>query len=211
MDSRDIELALRKQKLQMRAEAQRADITRRLAGIDGALDRVDSLRDNLAWAKDKVPLLSVALLVVLAAKPRLALRLAKRAWVGWLLVRQARGGRLSALLPTAIPLLRGLLALIKRRLTSPMALRTLQLTHRFLGLSMLVLLVLHAGFVHQGYLTVTFLITMLVVVAGAVLNLLPGHRLPTWGQWTTALHIAAGCLLGALAVMHLYFVYTYTT
>jgi hypothetical protein len=116
MDSRDIELALRKQKLQMRAEAQRADITRRLAGIDGALDRVDSLRDNLAWAKDKVPLLSVALLVVLAAKPRFTLRLAKRAWVGWLLVRQARGGRLSALLPTAIPLLRGLLALIKRRL-----------------------------------------------------------------------------------------------
>ncbi len=116
MDSRDIELALRKQKLQMRAEAQRADITRRLAGIDGALDRVDSLRDHLAWAKDKVPLLSVALIVVLAAKPRFTLRLAKRAWVGWLLVRQARGGRLSALLPTAIPLLRGLLALLRRRL-----------------------------------------------------------------------------------------------
>ena len=116
MDPRQVELALRKQKLQLRAEAQRADITHRLAGIDGALDRVDSLRDQLAWAKDKVPLLSVALIVVLAAKPRLTLRLAKRAWVGWLLVRQARGGRLSALLPTAIPLLRGLLAILKRRL-----------------------------------------------------------------------------------------------
>lgn len=116
MDSRQIELALRKQKLQLRAEAQRADITQRLAGIDGALDRVDSLRDHLAWAKDKVPVLSVALLVVLAAKPRLTLRLAKRAWVGWLLVRQVRGGKLSALLPTAVPLLRGLLALLRRRL-----------------------------------------------------------------------------------------------
>ena len=116
MDSRHIELALRKQKLQLRAEAQRTDIAQRLAGIDGALDRVDSLRDNLAWAKDKIPVLSVALLVVLAAKPRLTLRLAKRAWVGWLLVRQARGGRLSALLPTAIPLLRALLAIVKRRL-----------------------------------------------------------------------------------------------
>ena len=116
MDPRQIDLALRKQKLQMRADAQRTDMTRRLAGIDGALDRVDSLRDHLAWAKDKVPVLSVALLVVLAAKPRLTLRLAKRAWVGWLLVRQARGGRLSALLPTAIPLLRGLLAIVKRRL-----------------------------------------------------------------------------------------------
>jgi len=116
MDSRQIDLALRKQKLQMRADAQRTDLTRRLAGIDGALDRVDSLRDNLAWAKDKIPVLSVALLVVLAAKPRLTLRLAKRAWLGWLLVRQVRGGRLSALLPTAIPLLRGLLAILRRRL-----------------------------------------------------------------------------------------------
>ena len=90
MDSRHIELALRKQKLQLRAEAQRTDIAQRLAGIDGALDRVDSLRDNLAWAKDKIPVLSVALLVVLAAKPKLTLRLAKRAWVGWLLLRHCR-------------------------------------------------------------------------------------------------------------------------
>ena len=116
MDSRQIDLALRKQKLQMQAAAQRTDMTRRLAGIDGTLDRLDSVRDNLAWAKDKIPLLSLALLVVLAAKPKLTLRLAKRAWVGWLLVRQARGGRLSALLPTAIPLLRALLAIVKRRL-----------------------------------------------------------------------------------------------
>ena len=116
MDPRQVELALRKQKLQLRADAQRADITQRLAGIDGALDRVDSLRDHLAWAKDKIPVLSVALIVVLAAKPKLTLRLAKRAWVGWLLVRQVRGGRLSALLPTAIPLLRGLLAILRRRL-----------------------------------------------------------------------------------------------
>ena len=116
MNPRQVELSLRKQKLQLRAEAQRADITQRLAGIDGALDRVDSLRDHLAWAKDKIPVLSVALIVVLAAKPKLTLRLAKRAWVGWLLVRQVRGGRLSALLPTAIPLLRGLLAILRRRL-----------------------------------------------------------------------------------------------
>ena len=116
MDSRQIDLALRKQKLQMQAAAQRTDMTRRLAGIDGTLDRLDSVRDNLAWAKDKIPVLSVALIVVLAAKPKLTLRLAKRAWVGWLLVRQARGGRLSALLPTAIPLLRALLAIVKRRL-----------------------------------------------------------------------------------------------
>ena len=115
MNPRHIDLALRKQTLQMRAAAQRVDMTRRLAGIDGALDRVDSLRAHLAWGKDKIPLLSVAALVVLVAKPKLTLRLARRAWVGWMLARQLRGGRLSALLPAAIPLLRGLLALIRRR------------------------------------------------------------------------------------------------
>ena len=116
MASRQIDLVLRKQQLLMRADVQRVDMSRRLAGIDGALDRVDSVREHLAWAKEKIPRLSVALLVVLAAKPKLTLRLAKRTWLGWLLLRQARGGRVPALLTTAGPLLRGLIALIRRRL-----------------------------------------------------------------------------------------------
>lgn len=103
------------------------------------------------------------------------------------------------------------LALIKRRLLSGTSLRVLQIAHRVLGLMMLAMLVLHAGFGHAGFLHATFAVTMLVVVAGALLNLLPSHRLGSWGQWTTALHIGAGCLLAALALMHLYFVYTYAT
>lgn len=103
------------------------------------------------------------------------------------------------------------LALIKRRLIGSGAQRTLQLAHRILGLTMLAMLVLHAGFAHAGFLHATFAVTMLVVVAGAVLNLLPAHRLGTWGQWTTVMHIGAGCLLAALALMHLYFVYAYAT
>lgn len=101
------------------------------------------------------------------------------------------------------------LALIKRRLVRGSSLRALQLAHRILGLMMLVLLVLHAGFAHAGFLHATFAVTMLVVVAGALLNLLPSRHLGSWGQWTTALHIGAGCLLAALALMHLYFVYRY--
>lgn len=116
MDARHLDLALRKQKLQLRADAQREDLSRRLDGIDGALDRADGLREHLAWAKERIPVLSVALITVLLVRPRFTLRLAKRAWVGWLLVRQVRGGQLSALLPAAVPLLRGLLALIRRRL-----------------------------------------------------------------------------------------------
>ena len=103
------------------------------------------------------------------------------------------------------------MALIKRRLVASGALRALQLAHRILGLTMLALLVMHAGFAHQGFLHFAFFTTMLVVLAGALLNLLPGRYLGTWGQWTTALHIGAGCLLAALAVMHLYFVYAYAS
>ena len=103
------------------------------------------------------------------------------------------------------------LALIKRRLVRGSSLRALQLAHRILGLMMLVLLVLHAGFAHAGFLHATFAVTMLVVVAGALLNLLPSRHLGSWGQWTTALHIGAGCLLAALALMHLYFVYRYAS
>ncbi len=103
------------------------------------------------------------------------------------------------------------LAWIKRRLLSGTSLRALQIAHRVLGLMMLAMLVLHAGFGHAGFLHATFAVTMLVVVAGALLNLLPSHRLGSWGQWTTALHIGAGCLLAALALMHLYFVYAYAT
>ncbi|MCC7248437.1 MAG: hypothetical protein IT473_07430 [Lysobacter sp.] len=103
------------------------------------------------------------------------------------------------------------LALIKRRLVASGSLRALQLAHRILGLTMLALLVMHAGFAHQGFLNFAFFTTMLVVLAGAVLNLLPSRYLGSWGQWTTAFHIGAGCMLAALALMHLYFVYTYAT
>ncbi len=103
------------------------------------------------------------------------------------------------------------LALIKRQLVSGRSLRMLQIAHRVLGLTMLAMLVMHAGFAHQGFLNLAFLITMLVVLAGALLNLLPSRHLGSWGQWTTVLHIGAGCLLAALALMHLYFVYTYAS
>jgi len=117
MDPRLIDIALRKQRLQLRAEMQRDDLIHRLSGIDATLDRLDAAREHLAWAKEKAPLLSIGVLTVLALKPRLTLRLAKRAWVGWLLLRQARGRPLAALLPVAAPLLGRLLHVLSRALS----------------------------------------------------------------------------------------------
>lgn len=117
MNPRLVEFALRKQRLQFRAEAERADMARRLAGIEATLDRVDTLRDGFAWAREKVPLLSVAALVVLVARPRLTLRLVKRGWIGWLVLHRLRGRKATAsLLPLVAPLLQRLLAALRRAL-----------------------------------------------------------------------------------------------
>ncbi|ENO84939.1 YqjK family protein [Thauera linaloolentis] len=116
MDPRLVDIALRKQRLQLRAEAQRKDMVYRLSGIDAALGRIDAVRGHLSWAKGKAPLLSIGVLTILALKPRLALRVAKRAWLGWLLLRQTRGRPLTALLPAAAPLLLRVLRSLKRAL-----------------------------------------------------------------------------------------------
>jgi hypothetical protein len=116
MDPRLIELALKKQRLQFRAASQREDMAHRLEAVESVLDRVDAVRDQLAWAKDKAPLLSVGALVLLAARPRLTLRIAKRTWLAWLLVRRVRGGS-SSLLPVALPALHLALSALKRVLS----------------------------------------------------------------------------------------------
>ena len=93
-----------------------APTSRSASPVSTARSIASMLRDHLAWAKDKVPVLSVALLVVLAARPRTHAA-----------ARQARLGRLAAASPGARraalgaaahrrPLLRGLLALLRRRL-----------------------------------------------------------------------------------------------
>ena len=117
MDPRLVDIALRKQRLQLRAAVQREDMMARLAAVETGLTRLDAVRDQLSWAKEKIPLLSVGLITVLLFKPRLTLRLARRAWLGWLLLRRARGP-LATLLPVATPLLRRLLRSLKRALSA---------------------------------------------------------------------------------------------
>lgn len=108
MNPRLVEFALRKQRLQIDAARQREDTMHRLAGFESALDTVDRIRDGFAWAREHAPLLSVAALVLVATRPRLALRLANRAWIGWLVFRRFRGssGAKAGLL--ALPLARRL-------------------------------------------------------------------------------------------------------
>lgn len=109
MDPRLFELGVRKERVLLRIALERADAEHRLLGITAALDRVDRLRDGVRaqfhWQKQKVPVLTLAALTVLATRPRFALRVARRAWVGWVLVQRLRGRPLAGLAPALAPLL----------------------------------------------------------------------------------------------------------
>ncbi len=116
MNPRMVEIALKKQRLQIRAETERAGMMHRLAGIDAALDRVDRLREHLRWARDEVPVLSLLAVAVLLIRPRATLRLAKRGWFAWLLLRRGGRGLPHWVTPLAAPLLRRALASLRRAL-----------------------------------------------------------------------------------------------
>jgi hypothetical protein len=90
--SPETEIALRKQRLQILAEQQRAELMAGLAVVDEVLEPVDRLRDGLVWLRNNAPVVTTIVLVLVALRPRFALRWAKRGWLGWQLYRRLRGG-----------------------------------------------------------------------------------------------------------------------
>lgn len=118
MNQRILELALRKQRLQIRAEAERRDMVRHLGGVDAVLDTVDrvrdQIRDTVQWAREKAPILSLALLVLLVTRPRRAIRLAQRVWVGWLIWRRVRGKGNTSFTPAVASVLLRLVVRLRR-------------------------------------------------------------------------------------------------
>ena len=92
MNPRLVEFALRKQRLQLHAEMQRADMVWRFEGIKPVLSRVDQLRDGIRWTREHIPVLASSVLVVALLRPKAVLRVARRTWLGWLVYRRLRRG-----------------------------------------------------------------------------------------------------------------------
>lgn len=85
-----VELALRKQRLQLRSEAQRSVLLEGLTVADGVLDRVDRLRDGACWLKTHAPAVTTFVAVLLLMRPRFTLRWLRRGFVGYQLFRRVR-------------------------------------------------------------------------------------------------------------------------
>lgn len=108
MNPRLVEFALRKQRLQFEAERQREQMMDGFTQIESVLDTVDQVRDGLSWARTQAPIISGAVLVLLATRPRQTFRLARRAWIGWLVYKKLQGSSGSRAALIALPILRRL-------------------------------------------------------------------------------------------------------
>ena len=85
-----VELALRKQRLQLRSADERDALVRHAEALTPVFRGVDRVVGGVLWARDKAPILSGIGIFLLVVRPRAALRWARRGWLGWQLVRRVR-------------------------------------------------------------------------------------------------------------------------
>ncbi|QDX82275.1 hypothetical protein B9N43_14105 [Denitratisoma sp. DHT3] len=89
MNQRDLELALRKQRLQLHSAALRHRIAADAAGLAPAFAVADRLGDGLRWLREHPRWVVGGLVALLVARPRAALRWGRRGWFVWRVARRA--------------------------------------------------------------------------------------------------------------------------
>lgn len=99
MSPRQVELALKKQRLRIRSAVLRGDFSAYAAGCKPAFRVADRGGSVLCWLR-RHPLVPVAAMVaLLVARPRAALRWAQRGFFAWQTLRRLRGALQPALPP----------------------------------------------------------------------------------------------------------------
>ena len=90
MSPRQVELVLKKQRLQLRSAALRGDFSAYAAGLKPAFALADRGRAALCWLR-RHPLVPLAVAAaLLAARPRAVLRWAQRGFLAWQTFRKLR-------------------------------------------------------------------------------------------------------------------------
>ncbi|MCX7175662.1 MAG: YqjK-like family protein [Proteobacteria bacterium] len=91
MSPRQVELALKKQRLQMRSTALREDFSTYAAGWKPVFTLADRGYSGLRWLR-RHPVVPVAAgVALLVARPRMVLRWAQRGFFAWQTLRRLRG------------------------------------------------------------------------------------------------------------------------
>ncbi len=97
MNAKLIDLALKKQRLQLQSAALRDALAENAGNYKSAFALADRMSRGAAWLRRHPALPVAALVTVLVARPRAVLRLAGRGWLLWGTVKQLRATAESVL------------------------------------------------------------------------------------------------------------------
>lgn len=98
MNPKIVELALKKQRLQLQAAAQRVMIMQVLESAAPAFGAAEKVRSGLRWAKAHPEWLAGIGVALVVARPRAFFRWAKRGFFVWQSLRRLRG-TIESILP----------------------------------------------------------------------------------------------------------------
>ena len=90
MNSTTLELALKKQRLQIASETLRAEFGRYATGLAPAFSGADCAVEGVRWLRRNPRLVIAAGVGLAVVRPRRAWRWARRAFIGWQLWRKLR-------------------------------------------------------------------------------------------------------------------------
>ena len=83
MNSTTLELALKKQRLQIAGDTLRADFARHAAGLAPVFAGADYAVEGIYWMRRNPQTVVAAAVALLMIRPKVAWRWARRAFVGW--------------------------------------------------------------------------------------------------------------------------------
>lgn len=92
MNSRAVELALKKQRLQLRSAALRGELAMAATGLAPLFATADRIGEGLRWLREHHQLVVAGLVALLVARPRAALRWGRRGWFVWQALRRLGDG-----------------------------------------------------------------------------------------------------------------------
>lgn len=91
MNPAELELALKKQRLQIHGESLRTDFGRHAAGLRPMFAGADTAVDAVHWLRAHPQVMVAAGVALLVAKPGRIWRWGSRAFIGWRTWREVRG------------------------------------------------------------------------------------------------------------------------
>jgi hypothetical protein len=91
VNSTTLELALKKQRLQIASESLRAEFGRYAAGLGPVFNGADCAIEGARWVRRNPQFVVAATVALLVIRPKIAWRWARRAFVGWQTWQKLRG------------------------------------------------------------------------------------------------------------------------